>query len=469
MAVARETISEVQQRQLKKFFEESKPVPGLLSTLRSRRVARGYQIESGQDEVHAATGHTLHQPKGPLAFASEHAVLPLTEVEEAIICWAAMGPNGMAHWDIAVHGGFHELVTIAGRTAAGPGNSFAHDLLVIKDEGVFIYNPGPERERMVEIQGEEDYHKVLDWYRNGMHQVLDHRPDIDWGTRAPGAPNASLFGPYQYNLNREGQTWFIPITDIGWLYFSVMLNIFDAWHIYFVDDQTGEPAGVGQWVEEGKLEFPINISQYEWFIFQVETYPPGSYVQNMRLAAEAMGLGNWIFCGYFDDVLMGAFPNVARGLQFRHEPFNEKAPTASGMLKTFGVEGIKEATYVPSSKYPDGKTVMDAMMEEKYGPGGTMSKNDDNWISTHGGPYNTDVLKEIIEHPETQVSDWAVEACTAYVDYCVERYGQCPVYFNPMQCNFGAVIHHVDEAFYEQYYDGSTLTPQIRKHMDYWH
>jgi hypothetical protein len=55
------------------------------------------------------------------------------------------------------------------------------------------------------------------------------------------------------------------------------------------------------------------------------------------------------------------------------------------------------------------------------------------------------------------------------VDYCVERYGQCPVYFNPMQCNFGAVIHHVDEAFYEQYYDGSTLTPQIREHMDRWH
>jgi hypothetical protein len=48
---------------------------------------------------------------------------------------------------------------------------------------------------MVEIQGEEDYHKVLDWYRSGMHKILDHRPDIDCWTRTPGAPNASLFGP----------------------------------------------------------------------------------------------------------------------------------------------------------------------------------------------------------------------------------------------------------------------------------
>jgi hypothetical protein len=119
-----------------------------------------------------------------------------------------------------------------------------------------------------------------------------------------------------FNVNREGTTWFIPITDIGWLYFSVMLNLFDAWHLYFTDDQTGEPAGVGEWVGEGKLEFPITIGQIEQFIFQVETYPPGSIVQNMRLAAEAMGLGNWIFCGFFDDILMGAFPDLARGSSF---------------------------------------------------------------------------------------------------------------------------------------------------------
>jgi hypothetical protein len=31
------------------------------------------------------------------------------------------------------------------------------------------------------------------------------------------------------------------------------------------------------------------------------------------------------------------------------------------------------------------------------------------------------------------------------------------------------VIHHVDEAFYERYYDGSSLTPQVREHMQRWH
>jgi hypothetical protein len=55
------------------------------------------------------------------------------------------------------------------------------------------------------------------------------------------------------------------------------------------------------------------------------------------------------------------------------------------------------------------------------------------------------------------------------LDYCVEHYGQCPVYFNPMQCNFGAVVHHVDPAFYDRCYDGSTVTPAIRRHMQEWH
>lgn len=469
MAVETRTLTEADQARLKLFFEQTRSAPSLLTTLRSRRVGLGYSIESGEPETRAS-GRTLVQEKGPLAFRSQHATVPLSELEQALICWSACGPNGMANWDIAAHGGFHELVTIAGRTAAAPGNSFAHDLLVIKDDGAYIYNPGPDRSKLVEIEGEADYGKVLDWYRSGMHKIADGRPDIDWGLRAPGAPHASLFGPYQFNLNRDGQTWFIPITDVGWLYFSVILNLFDAWHLYFLDDATQKPAGTDHWVGEGKLEFPITISQIEQFIFQVETYPPGSYVQNMRLAAEAMGLGNWIFCGYFDDILMGAFPDLARGLGFRSDPLNPKAPAASGALKIFGVEGVKEATYVPSPRYRDGTRVMQAMMEEKYGHGRTMSRGDDNWMLTHGGPFKPEVVKAIVNDPVTRVSDWAVEAAAAYVDYCVERYGQCPVYFNPMQCNFGAVVHHVDAEFYERYYaGGGSITPTIRDHMRLWH
>ncbi len=350
MAIARPQISAEAQQQLRRFFEETPPVSRLLTTLRSRRVGLGYKIETGEEETHPVTGRVMKQERGPLAFASAEAVVPLSETEQALLCWAGIGPNGMVNWDIAVHGGFHELAWLSGRTAASPGNSFATDLIVINDNGVSLYNPGLEREKRVEIEGPEDYWKVISWYETGTQKISDSRPDIDWSVRAPGAPHATLFGPYQYNVNRPGTAWLIPITDMGWLYFSVLLNLFDVWHLFPFDDATQQPAGVGQWVREGQLEMPVPISSLEKFIFQVETYPTGSMVQNIRLAAEAMGLGAWIFCGFFDDILMGAYPGIAKGFGFTCEPLNPKAPAAMGALKIFGLEGVKEGTYVPSSR-----------------------------------------------------------------------------------------------------------------------
>ena len=455
--------------QLKRFFEDTPPVGSLLSSLRSRRIARGYSVDSGKAEVRSASGNTVLQEQSPLTFVSEHEPMPLTDVEEALLAWSACGPNGLVHWDIAVHGGFHELTWIAGRTMATPGNSHSTDLLIVNDNGVFIYKPDQEREGIVEIRGESDYDKVLRWYEQYTTRVLDHRPNFDYGTRIPGCPNASIAGPYQYNLNREGTTWYMPLLDVGYLYFSILLNFFDAWHLAIVDDQTGEPAGVGPWMGEGKLEFPVTISQYELFMFQEEQYPTGLATQNLRLAAECMGLGNWIFGGYFDDVLMGAFPQVTPGLGFRHAELNPKAPLASGALKTFGVEGVKEGVYVPGPRYENGTQVIDQMLADKYSKGMTLSPGEDNYLLTHNGPFKAEVAREIISSAEVKVSDWAREAAIAYVDYCVERYGQCPVYFNPLQCNMATVVHHVDEAFYEQFYSGSTSTPQLRDHMHHWH
>ncbi|MGH9000028.1 MAG: hypothetical protein ACRDY7_11635 [Acidimicrobiia bacterium] len=454
--------------QLKTFFESTPPLGKLLSTQRSRRVAKGYSIDSGKPETRASSGNTIRQERSPLEFQSEHEVMPLTDVEEAILAWSACGANGLACWDIAVHGGFHELSWIAGRTGATPGNAHSTDLMIIKDEGVFIYKPDQEREKIVEIEGEGDYEKVLRWHDQYMTQVLDHRPNFDYGTRVPGCPNATLAGPYQFNLNREGTTWFLPLSDMGYLYFSILLNLFDVWHIAIVDDQTGEPAGVGAWMGEGKLEFPITISQVEMFMFQEEQYPTGLQVANMRLAAESMGLGSWIFGGYFDDVLMGAFPQVTPGVGFQHSEPNPKAPLVTGALKTFGVAGVKEGTYVPSPRYNNGTEIIDQALADKYSKGMTLSPGDDNYM-VNRGPFAPDVARAITDDPACQVSDWAREASIAYVDYVVDRYGQCPAYVNPLQCNFSTVVHHVDEAFYEKFYGGVTNTPQIRNHMAHWH
>ncbi|NNN22384.1 MAG: hypothetical protein HKL80_10340, partial [Acidimicrobiales bacterium] len=99
-------ISDQEKLLLKHAFEESGTLFQLLSTLRTRRVGLGYQIETGEQESFDwSSGHAIAQKEGPLSFASHSDPVPLTELEEALLCWAALGPNGVILADIAVNGG----------------------------------------------------------------------------------------------------------------------------------------------------------------------------------------------------------------------------------------------------------------------------------------------------------------------------------------------------------------------------
>jgi hypothetical protein len=454
---------------LKWAFEQSPNFFNLLTTIRSRRVGRGYRIDSGTELKHPVTGRTMKQNLGPMKFVSKKEPKPLTELEEALICWAACGPNGLCAWDISLDGGFHELTWIAGRTVPSPGNSLATDLLVINDRGAFIYKPTKERSGPIEIQSEADYDKVLKWYQDGLIQILDERPDVDWALRAPGAPHATLMGPYQFNMNMPGSTWFIPLSDSAWLQ-SALINFMDVWHFYMIDEWNGgRPAGLEKWIGEGKLELPSTIAGEEQLIFQVEQFPIGCMVQNIRLATEAMGLGAWVFCGFNPDVLMGAMPEISRGLGFHIEAPNPKAPVSTGQVKIFGIEGVKEATYVPSPRYKSAEQLVKAWYDEKYGEGGVMHRGENNYLRKVGAPWKSNTVEEIIAHPRTRPAEWVQEALISYIDYCVKNFGQWPVTYNPMQAHFGAVIHNVDEEFYDTYYKEGYINDRIRNRSKIWH
>jgi hypothetical protein len=453
---------------LKHAFEKTPTLFQLLATARSRRVGRGYRIDSGTELAHPVTGRKMAQAAGPMRFVSQKEPLPLTRLEEALLCWAACGPSGLVAWDISMEGGFHELTWISGRTAPAPGNSHATDLLVINDSGAFIYKPTRQRSKPIEVESEADYGKVLRWYDDGLVQILEERPDVDYMLRIPGAPHATLMGPYQFNMNMPGSTWLIPITDCGWLN-SALINSFDFWHMYPIDEWNGgRPAGVEKWVREGMLELPVPISASEQTVFQVEAYPTGCMIQNIRLAAEAMGLGAWIFCGFSPDALMGAMPEVTRGLGFHVEAPNPKAPIATGQTKIFGIEGVKEATYVPSPRFKTAEQLVEFWYQEKYGPGGTLHQGEDNYLRKVGSPWKAETTDAIVKHPRTRPADWVKEALVAYIDYCVKTFGQWPVTYNPMQAHFGATVHNIDEEFYDRYYREGYLNDRIRGRSRIW-
>ena len=457
---------------LRRAFVETPGVFELLRTVRSRRVGRGYRIDSGAVDLHPVTGRPMPQEAGPNQFISRAQPAPLLEEEEALLAWAACGPNGIITWDVSLDGGFNQLVAAAGRTAPEPNNTLATDLLIINDHGASLYRPGTARSGTVEMEQDTEggrYTPVLGWYRRGTVPILRQRPDVDWAMRVAGAPSAPLNGPHQFNMNRPGTTWFLPVTDVAALH-SGLLDLFGTRHAYLVDDFRGDrPAGIEHWIRPGQLERALPLSAYEQGVFQAETYPAGCMVQNIRLAAEALGLGSWCFSGFDADILMGIYPDLARGLGFHAEPPNERAPIATGRLKTFGIAGVKEATYVPSPRFPTAAALVTHWYDERYGPGAWGYAGDENLIRKGEGPWPAEKAEAFVAHPRARMEDWVWEAVTAFIAYCVTTYGQWPVTYNPLQAGFGVVVHHLDPAFYDQHYRAGYVTERIRQHDERWH
>lgn len=456
---------------LRHAFAATPSVFELLRTVRNRRVAQGWEMDAGRELTHPVTGRAMRQEAGPLRHEPSGPPQPLSELEEALLCWAACGPNGLVTWDLLFAGGFNQLVELCGRTTPTPHNTGTTEVLVVNDEGVHLYRPQPDPTAVLVLDGdgEDAFDDVLRWYREGRVRILDRRPDFDWAMWQPNAPNAPLSGAANFNLNRPGSTWLLPIADAGRLMFT-LLDLFATGRKYLIDEWNGgEPAGLGPWIKPGMLELGVPISVQEQTILQAETYPAGALTQNVRLAAEALGLGCWTVSGYNRDVLLGVNPAISDGLGFAWAEPNPRAPIATGRMKCFGIPGVKEATFVPSPRFADGRAIVEHWRAERFGPGGWADPSPQGLLRRGGSAWSGEVVETILAHPLADYPDWVWDAAAAYVDYCVERFGQWPVTYNPMQAHWGPVVHHLDVSFYERTYRAGVVGERIRSHAERWH
>lgn len=465
-------ITSEEQAALCKAFESTPTLFNLLSTLRTRRMGMGYRSESGEEETFDwSSGRNANQKKGPLAYSSSHEPEPLSEVEEAIIAWAGLGPNGVIAADIPVAGDLSSLIYWAGRTAPGSSNDHSVDLLIISDRGVDLYRPGTERSKPVEIEGPDDYWKVLHWYRSGLKHISDNRPDVDWSAAPPGTHNVRPMGPMQYNLNRRGSTWFLPVGDLGKEWVNLLLSSYHFSGFYLEDPDGNKPAGCDQWICPGFLEVGFPLPVFDELVLMLNTSQVAAVVQNMRLACEALGLGGWTMGNYSDDMLLGAYPDVAQGLGFSFiEREGDKNPSRAACC--IGLKDVFEAVCVPSPWFPDAQSAVKHVLKSRYEPHGTLSR-DENWGQGSGGPFNEQTLAKIMEHPQAHIPDWVVSAATETISYIAGKYGCAPAWISPVRAKFSLQVHHLDLDYYQQFHTGDEkpflVTDQIANHFDEWH
>jgi len=467
------TLEPTEQQQLSHAFTDTPSVFRLLSTVRSRRFGMGYRYETGEPETLTwSQNRTVTTERGPLAYKSAQSPHPLAEVEEALAAWAACGPNGVIAADLPVTGNMNTWLCWAGRTIPAPCNDVAVDLVVVNDQGTWIYRPVAERRAPVEINGPEDQWKVLDWYREGRIKISDQRIDIG-ADLGPGLAN--LTGPWQYNVNRPGSTWFIPVADLGFEWFNLLMPFYEYDHFYLSDPETGEPCGTEEFIKPGMLEVPCPVPVYDQLLLMATPgHQVGCLIQNLRLAAEAMGLGAWVFCGTFSDLILGGYPGVAKGIGFKYVE-RDPARNPNKVLTSYGLPGIKEAMVVPSPQYPTPESATNEVYEMRYRRGAHFA-TEDNWALRNKAPYKPQVMEEILGHPKIKYQDWTLEAMLRTVRYIVDKWGACPAFVNPVQAQFTAQLHHLDLDFYRKFQvtlpgdeEPFVINPQIKAHFQQWH
>jgi hypothetical protein len=466
------TLTPEEHAAIARVFESGPSLFGTLSTLRTRRMGLGYRSETGDDEAFDWSSHlVVRQREGPLSFTSERPPTPLSEVEEALIAWAALGPNGIVTADIPVQGDLSSLLYWAGRTVPASSNDHAVDLFIINDDGVHLYRPGVERMSPVEITGPDDYWKILHWYRNSRTRVSDSRPDVGWFTAPPGTHNVNTMGALQYNANRPGSTWFLPVGDTGLEWVNLLLSSYQFGGFYLQDPDTDKPAGCEQWIRPGFLEVGFPIPVFDELALMQHVTETACVVQNIRLACESMGLGAWPMGGYSDDLLLGAYPEVARGLGFS---FLEREPARNPSKTTTcqGLPGVLDAAMAPSRKFPTAEALVRHVVDLRYHRRAQLSR-EENWAERNSGPFKPEALEQVLEHPRTHIPDWVVEAAIDTVKYVIDKYGAAPAYISPVRAKFSCQVHHVDLDYYRSFHTGGQepylATTQLLSHFPEWH
>jgi hypothetical protein len=405
------------------------PLLEAIAKRRSRRIPLGYKLESGMIK------------KDPV-----QTPIPLSNIEEAILCWSGAGITGTVTHEGTTGAPVARPVTSwAGRATGYPCNIQTTRLFFTNDKGVFLYNP-TKPSKTVEIENESDRDKIMTMFENDCRKVMDGR--------------LKLFSPDMIDVeamnNQSGTTVFIPIVDNVELYiWRVFFSLQPFMSYQFFDDMKKRPAGLQKWVDSGKLKGPpVGLASFEHNQRTIYLAPAYLMVQNMQLVAEAMGLGSVPFAGYTGDVMLGV-TSMGKGLGFRSEKDKE------GNLNPVGLDGFFESYCPPYYRSID--DAVDAFIEKI---GGLTSPIGPEYIGVL--PYESDYWKK--NRPKyVRPSEDHVNMVKAFCNYVYDTYGKIPATFSSKTIPIWLQVHHIDTKFYGENFAKGIISDAHKNHMDMWH
>ncbi len=416
-------MNDFEKERLNELWEY--PLFEALARRRSLRFPRGCEIT----DAHA-----------PYVYASTKDPIPLSELETAILCWAAHGVTGTIAGELEASCNCFNSWT--GRTHPNPCNDQKQYLMFYNDDGMFLYNPTKATD-IVEFKTPEDREKILTQFREGTVQISDQRPDI---------PSGALMSFNHWKENKPGTTTFVPVNDVTFEYVNLLFCAFQDEHWCLMDNDTGKPAGLQEFVDSGYLNgATAPVSLLENLLVQIIGGTGHYMLQNLGLATAALGLNGHPWGGYVSLILMGGTP-LGRGFGFRF------ATGKDGMPSPVGIDGFVEALVPPYTSKPD--EIVDKFIEWKFGIEGMYTTNFDE-----PQPLQDNSLLEKMERytPEAEA------AVRAYVNYIYDKYGRFPAEIDAIMIPSVFSVTHADLDFFDTYYNKQFINETIKNHMCKWH
>ncbi len=391
--------------------------------------------------------------EGPFAYKSQHASMPLSEIEEALLVAAGIGFSGLALWDqtVPLPYRFSE-----GRTFPSTCRGRRTALFFTNDQGVYVIDPAagaPSEMREVEGVGERE--KALALYRSNRKTLQQGR--LGFPRRMP-----PLSGHNLWDSNMPGATLFMPVCDVSFSLIGLIAQFVDpklqrfaakegrGW--YVVDDRHGmRPAGTEAWRKRGFLDehrvLPLSHLERQacYFMFS----EPAVICQNMFLATEAMGIGGWMHCGFMSR-------EVFEALRFRHVVPQEIPALANPV----GLDGIFQA-YCPPY-FPNMDAAVDAAL-------GSYSRAARGMPAQAASPMP--YLMSVEEHGSQtlEISEEGIACTKAICNYIYETYGRFPGGIDAMHLMWFMQAHHIDTDFYDKFFRPGAYGPTHAAHMRTWH
>jgi len=376
-------------------------------------------------------GGRLPSRRAGLQYDSREKPVPLSELEHAMLCFAASGITGVTVEEIR-----HLLghLTVTGRTAASPCASLTLHLFFTNDDGVYYYKACETDEivpkQRVRIQSDRDRQKILSDYRKNLIKLKDGRIDI---------PREAIGSAFESMVNLPGTTLFIPVADTTREYINLLFTGLAQFRWQLWDEVEDRPAGVGKWIESGLLNGPrMTIARYEAMLPWLCNLEAGMAMQNLSLAATAMGLGSFMMHTIDLETVMKAL-----GMRFE-DPEGRRSQKAAA--NPVGIDGVLEG-YCPP--YRDPEEAVAEIAEIKWGRDGIYAKKG-------------------YALPVPEVYGDIVNATKSFCSYIHKQYGRVPGREDAMFIPILAQIHHLDSGFYEKYFP-EYLEENDREHMRLWH